>query len=209
MAKKKRGRRPGTNKSAALRDYLEKNPAAKPAEAVEALRQLGIEIKPSFVSTMKWEMQKNEAKGERAPQAVAATDGAAVDLASVLFAPGDGRASNKSEAIRRYLQQHPGARTKDVVEALNAGGYSVTSTHVSNVKASLAKRNRGSSPAPAGARRGRPPRGIHAGDAGHAVRDGHTGLTLDKLMLAKKLTSMLGGIPAARQAIDLLESFQA
>ncbi|MDA1012973.1 MAG: hypothetical protein O3A00_00800 [Planctomycetota bacterium] len=44
----------------------------------------------------------------------------------------------KSQAIRDYLKASPGAMPKEVVAALKAQGYDVTSTHVSVVKGGLA-----------------------------------------------------------------------
>ena len=43
----------GPNKSAAIREYLDSNPAAKPREIVDALKAQGVEVTPAFVSTIK------------------------------------------------------------------------------------------------------------------------------------------------------------
>lgn len=50
MAKKTAG---GPNKSAAIREYLDSNPDAKPREIVDALKAQGVEVTPAFVSTIK------------------------------------------------------------------------------------------------------------------------------------------------------------
>ncbi len=43
----------GPNKSAAIREYLDANPAAKPREIVDALKSQGVSVSPAFVSTIK------------------------------------------------------------------------------------------------------------------------------------------------------------
>lgn len=43
----------GPNKSAAIREYLDKNPEAKPREIVDALKAQGVDVTPAFVSTIK------------------------------------------------------------------------------------------------------------------------------------------------------------
>lgn len=50
MAKRSAG---GPNKSAAIREYLDNNPEAKPREIVDALKAQGVEVTPAFVSTIK------------------------------------------------------------------------------------------------------------------------------------------------------------
>ena len=43
----------GPNKSAAIRDYVQANPDAKPKEIVDALSSQGVAVSPAFVSTIK------------------------------------------------------------------------------------------------------------------------------------------------------------
>lgn len=43
----------GPNKSAAIREYLDANPNAKPREIVDALKSQGVSVTPAFVSTIK------------------------------------------------------------------------------------------------------------------------------------------------------------
>lgn len=43
----------GPNKSAAIREYLDSNPDAKPREIVDALKAQGVDVTPAFVSTIK------------------------------------------------------------------------------------------------------------------------------------------------------------
>ena len=60
----KRAKRRG-EKSAAIRDYREKNPGAKPKEIAEQLNQLGLKVTPGYVSTI----LSNDKRGEKAPKA--------------------------------------------------------------------------------------------------------------------------------------------
>ena len=61
MAKKKRG----PNKSAAIRDYYEANPNAKPKEVQAALADQGVKTTTAFVSTIRTNMKKG--KGTKRP----------------------------------------------------------------------------------------------------------------------------------------------
>lgn len=95
---------------------------------------------------------------------------------------------NKSKAIREYKEKHGDAGPKAVAEGLAAEGIKVTPQFVSTVL-SNAKRKSGKK------RRGRP-RGRRAGAA--------TNGSLTQLLQAKKLAEQMGGINAARQALDVL-----
>lgn len=46
-------RKGGPNKSAAIREYVDANPSAKPKEIVDALAAQGLVVSPAFVSTIK------------------------------------------------------------------------------------------------------------------------------------------------------------
>jgi hypothetical protein len=62
MAKKKKS---GVNKSKAIRDYYDANPAAMPAEVAEAMKAQGIDVTPAFVSTVKSNAKKTGTPGRR------------------------------------------------------------------------------------------------------------------------------------------------
>ena len=49
---KKRGPRPSTNKSKAIRDYKIENPDAKPKEIADFLANQGHDVSPQYVSTI-------------------------------------------------------------------------------------------------------------------------------------------------------------
>jgi hypothetical protein len=57
---KKRG---GPNKSQAIRDYMDANPTASPAETSKALSAQGIDVSPMFVSSIKSAYRKRKAAG--------------------------------------------------------------------------------------------------------------------------------------------------
>lgn len=99
----------------------------------------------------------------------------------------------KSEAIRTYLAANPDAGPTAVVAALKEQGIKATIGLVSNIKFRLAnptgKRSR-----PAAGRRGN--------------KTGRTELTADQLLAAKRMADELGGVEAARAALDALAALQ-
>jgi len=95
----------------------------------------------------------------------------------------------KSEAIRTYLAANPDAGPTAVVAALKEQGVKVTVGLVSNLKFRLAN--------PAG-KRGRPAAGRRA------FKNGHAEITTDQLLAAKRMADELGGVEAARAALDAL-----
>lgn len=94
---------------------------------------------------------------------------------------------NKSEAIRKYKASHGDAGPKEVAEGLSKEGIKVTSAFVSTVL-SNDKRKGGK-----GKRGRKPGRRRAAGSS-----------SLDQLMLAKRLAEQMGGVDAARSALDTL-----
>jgi hypothetical protein len=91
---------------------------------------------------------------------------------------------NLSEEIRKYVAANPKAKPKAVSEGLAAAGVKVTPVYVSTIL-SNARRKSGK-----GKRRGR--------------KAGNQGDLFANLVQAKKLVDKLGGIDAARAAIDTL-----
>jgi hypothetical protein len=90
MAKKTK-----VNKSQAVRDYCAEHPEAKPAEVAAALAEMGIQVTPQAVSTIKYQAAKKSTdapkrrgrprKGEKATPA-ARTNGRTGDLSALLAA---------------------------------------------------------------------------------------------------------------------------
>jgi hypothetical protein len=92
--------------------------------------------------------------------------------------------TNLSAEIRKYVAANPKAKPKAVAEALTAAGIKVTPVYVSTI-VSNDRRKSGK-----GKRRGR--KAAAKGDL------------FANLLQAKKLVDKLGGIDAARAAIDTL-----
>jgi hypothetical protein len=71
MAKKKKtGRKKATvSKSQAVRDYLKSKPKAMPVDVSEALKKKGLDVAPSLVSQVKYQMKPEGAKSTAAPKA--------------------------------------------------------------------------------------------------------------------------------------------
>ena len=70
MAKRKSG---GKNKSQAIRDYYNANPAAKPKEVASELKKKGIQVTPAFVSTIRSTSKKKNGKIGRPGRPVGST----------------------------------------------------------------------------------------------------------------------------------------
>ncbi len=96
--------------------------------------------------------------------------------------------TNLSEEIRSYVKANPNSKPKAISEGLAAAGVKVTPTYISTIL-SNERRKSGKSK-----RRGRKP-GRPAGKKGDLFAN---------LLQAKKLVDKLGGIDAAREAIDTL-----
>ena len=92
---------------------------------------------------------------------------------------------NLSEEIRKYVASNPNAKPKAVAEGLAKAGMKVTPIYVSTVL-SNARRKSGKG------KRGRKGRAANQGDV------------LANLVQAKKFIDKLGGIDAAKAAIDTL-----
>ncbi|HEY1600863.1 MAG TPA: hypothetical protein VGG64_14745 [Pirellulales bacterium] len=92
---------------------------------------------------------------------------------------------SKAQAIRdEFTSQGAGARPKDVIANLKAKGIEVSSAQVSNIKATLGTVKHGRK---------------HNGKAGS-----NGTLSIEALLEAKKLADRIGGIEAARHAIEAL-----
>lgn len=105
------------------------------------------------------------------------------------------RSTNKSQAIRDYLAKKPSATASEVVPELKKKGITVTPGLVSNIKSTSGPKRRRKKKAGKKkvVKRRRPGRRA-------AVT-----LSADDLMAAKQLADQLGGIQAARKALDTLE----
>lgn len=101
-------------------------------------------------------------------------------------------AGNRSQAIRDYLAEHPQATAGEIVPALARQGIEVSAGLVSNVKHAV---THGTKPLVPGRADGRRRRGVSQ-------------LSAENLFEAKRLVDELGGIDAARQALEALEKLR-
>ena len=100
------------------------------------------------------------------------------------------RGKSKAQAIRdEFAAQGAAARPKDVIAALKAKGMKVASAQVSNIKAKLGSGK---------AKRGRKPGAAHSAHSANGM------VSLEVLLEAKKLAERLGGVDAARKALEAL-----
>ncbi|WP_166821879.1 hypothetical protein [Thalassoroseus pseudoceratinae] len=110
---------------------------------------------------------------------------------------------NKSQAIRDYLSEKPGATASEIVPALEEKGISVTPGLVSQVKSTIG----GSKPTRKTTKKKKG--GAKKTSAPKATRStSKSSLSATELMNAKKFADELGGIERTRQALDMLEQLK-
>ncbi len=102
------------------------------------------------------------------------------------------RKLNRSQAIRDYLAANPGASPRAIKSALKAKGIVVTTSLVGAIKYRRHAPGR-----PEGRRRGRP-----VGRPSAAAKNDH--LRVEDLLAAKAFVDRVGGMAAARSAIEVL-----
>ena len=108
------------------------------------------------------------------------------------------KGTNKSEAIRGYLASHPKSSPNEIVAALGEEGIKISAGLASNVKYTSSAKRR--TKKKAGQKRlvtRRIPSRTAAAE-----------LSADDLIAAKQLVDRLGGLEAARRALDTLESLR-
>lgn len=98
---------------------------------------------------------------------------------------------NKSLEIRNYKEANPTASPKEIAEALNKSGLSVSAQFVSTVLSNAKKK--GGKIGKRGRKPGRKPGVATASSSG-----------VEQLIKAKKLVDALGGVDNARAAINAL-----
>jgi len=166
-------------RSQAIRDYLAHNPNAASRQVVADLRKARIDVTEGLVNNIKYGGKKR-AGGARSAKSAA-----------------PGQPPSRSQHIRDYLAQNKTASPKEIVNALKEKGIEVTVGLASLIKYSAKKDG--------GRRRGATLR--RSGSAGAAWHS--TGaLSASDLIEAKKLVDGLGGISAARQALEVLEQLR-
>jgi hypothetical protein len=110
---------------------------------------------------------------------------------------------NKSSAIREYLAAHPKAGPTAVRDALRSAGVTVSTAHVSNIKAKLAppkaKPSTKSKPAKPLAK----PKGTRGETAEAEDR-----VSLSQLVEARKFAAQVGGVAQALLLLQTLAKLQ-
>lgn len=175
----------GNTKSDIVREYLKGNPTA-------TVQQILQDLKPHDISqalAQKIKYKDGAARGRR-PRRAARTTTAPAAASS---ATGKER---KADSIRRVAGgMGKRVRPRDVIAALRAEGLKVSFAQVGQVLKTMGMRRR---------RRGRKPAGEGAASARTTRTNASTTISLDALIAAKKLADQLGGVQAAKQAMDAL-----
>ena len=97
--------------------------------------------------------------------------------------------TNKSQTIREYNAANPNSSPKEIVEALTKTGLVVTPQFVSTILSNAKKK--GGKGGKRGRKPGRPAAAATSGDLQHLIQ-------------AKKFVDQLGGLDAARAAVNAL-----
>lgn len=172
-------------RSDAIREFLKTNPAAVTKDIITGLQEKGIEVSEALVHKIKYRSSKKRTKIRR--------NGAATGAGSQKVAV------SKSEAIRAFLRQNPGATPKVVRAGLRKEGIKVTPGLVSNVAFYFRKKAAPRVTAAARRVRAKTTRPISAPA---------TGVSFEQLVETKKLADSLGGTEQIRQALDMLAQLQ-
>lgn len=180
--------KPKLNRSQAVRDYLAQNPTAGPAAIRAALRLKGILITTSLASAVKYAK-----KGPGRPRGRRAGRPRSMRIKGTRVAQAARNSgTNKSDAVRAYLSQNPAASPAAIQAALRGKGILISTSLASAVK--YAKKRPGR---PKGRRFGRP-----VGRQTSIGKNDH--LRAEDLLEAKRFVERVGGVGAARKALDLL-----
>lgn len=154
-------------KSRAVREYLKEHKKAGPKEIVDALKAQGIDVTATLVSSIKYGKRGPGRRGRRKS--------------------GKGTASTH---IRAYLEQNPGAKPKEIKEALAKQGLKVATGLISNVKYHFERKP--------SAKAGRGP----------SRRVDGALPSVDQLLQVKDLANSLGGLDQLRRAAEALAQLQ-
>jgi hypothetical protein len=176
----------GNTKSDIVREYLKGNPTATVQDIVQDLKRY--EISRALAQKIKYKDGSSGGRRGRKPGRTAAASAAAAQPSS--------ENERKADSIRRVAGgMGKRVRPRDVVASLREEGIDVTSAQVSQVLKGMGMRRR---------RRGRKPAGERTARGRAVQADASTSLSLDALIAAKKLADQLGGVQAAKQAMDAL-----
>ena len=172
------------SKSDAVRQYMASHPGATAKEIAASLKRDGITISESLVAKVKARDSRKTGR-VKSSRTRASTNGISGTTAA---------GTSKADQIRQVAQgMDKPVRPRDVIASLAGEGVSVSSAQVSGVLRSMGMRRRG---------RGRRPATAESQRA--TTRSTSEKLSLDNLLAAKRLVNQLGGIEAAKQAVDAL-----
>jgi hypothetical protein len=190
------------NRSQSIREYLAGHPNAMPKDVVAALKSKGVIVAPGLAGLIKFQMKRGKGGStkptRRGPGRPKGSKNKVTRMATA--AKTGSRSSNKSDAVREYLAANPTASPATVQQALKARGINISTSLASVIKYS--KRGPGRAKGSARARAvatatrrvGRP-----AGSASNGS------LRAEDLLAAKAFVERIGGIEAAKRAIEVLE----
>lgn len=171
----------GNTKSDIVREYLKGNPTASVQQILQDLKPQGI----SQALAQKIKYKDGSSRGRR-PRRAARAQTAAQAVGT----------ESKADSIRRVAGgMGKRVRPRDVVAALREEGLDVSFAQVGHVLKSMGMRRR---------RGGRKPGGARAAGTRAAHANASATISLDALIAAKKLADQLGGVQAAKQAVDAL-----
>lgn len=187
MARTKRTN--GNTKSDLVRNYIAQRPQASVKEIVESLKQQGTPVSIALASKIKYDRMRTgtgrgPGRGRGRKSAAVLNNGSA--------------GGTKADAIRQMAgtMERP-VRPRDLVAAMAAQGVQVSPAQVSQVLRGMGMRRRrrgGRRVAREGATTARQT----------AASSTSRSISLDSLIAAKKLADQLGGVDAAKQAVDAL-----
>jgi hypothetical protein len=117
---------------------------------------------------------------------------------------------NKSQAVREYLQAHPGAKSKEIAAALVKKGIKITPAHVATIK-TKAKAKRSARKAREKAAAAKPVAGpaIPASTtllAPEAPAMPANAITLDQIKAVGKMVKSVGGFGCFREMLDVIRT---
>ena len=187
MARTKRTN--GNTKSDLVRGYIAQRPQASVREIVETLKQQGTSVSIALASKIKYDRMRKgtgsgPGRGRGRASAVAVNNGSA--------------SGTKADAIREMAKSmEKPVRPRDLVAAMAAQGVHVSPAQVSQVLRGMGMRRR---------RRGGRRVAREGATAARQTAGSATSrsISLDSLIAAKKLADQLGGVDAAKQAVDAL-----
>jgi hypothetical protein len=168
----------GKSKTDIVRDYIRSNPTATGSQIAADLKAYGISLALAQKTKYTEGLKRRRGAKKRSPASGTRTQ------------PANGAAtSSKADAIRDVAASLPKpVRPRDVIAELAEKGITVSNAQVGQVLKGMGMRRR--------KRRSRRRQEVVATVA--------STLTLESLIAAKKLAVQLGGVGAAKQAVDAL-----